>query len=174
MSDLDTAIADNHKAVDEFTATARAIDAARWSVPRAEGKWSPAQVVEHIALTYEYSRAVLNHDAPGPAAPRFLRPLVRSFFVKPVLKRGSFRRNGRAPSMFQPSSVPGDAAELLPRLETAVRGFEEAVRAVDRSGRATLDHPFFGTMPVTDYLRLQAIHARHHRAQLPGAVPTRA
>src|SRR3954447_7125764 len=95
MSYLDAAIADNHQAVDEFTAAARAIDATRWTLPRAAGKWSPAQVVEHIALTYEYSRAVLNHTAPGPSAPRLLRPLVRRFFVNPVLKRGSFKPNGR-------------------------------------------------------------------------------
>jgi hypothetical protein len=172
MSKLNAAIAENHQAVDEFTATARGIDATRWTLPRAEGKWSPAQVVEHIALTYEYSRAVLNHAAPGPSAPRFLRPLVRAFFVKPVLKNGRFKPNGKAPAMFQPSSAPGEAAELLPRLERAVRVFEEELRAADASGRSTLDHPFFGTMPVTDYLRLQAIHARHHRAQLPGAVAT--
>ena len=105
MNDLNAAIADNHKAVDEFTATARAIDAAGWSLPRAEGKWSPAQLVEHIALTYEYSRAVLNNNAPGPSAPRFLRPLVRIFFVNPVLKHGRFKPNAKAPSMFQPSSA---------------------------------------------------------------------
>jgi hypothetical protein len=88
------------------------------------------QAVEHIALTYEYSRAVLNNNAPGPAAPR------------------------------------------LPRLEAAVRVFEDDLRAADRSGRSAIDHPFFGTMPITDYLRLQAIHARHHRAQVPGAAAT--
>jgi hypothetical protein len=169
MSDLDTAIADNHRAVDEFTATARAIDTARWSRPRAEGKWSPAQVVEHVALTYEYSRAVLNNNAPGPSAPRILRPLVRSFFVNPVLKRGSFKPHGKAPAMFQPSSSPDGPADLLLRLDTAVRGFEDELRAAHRSGRSTLDHPFFGTMPMTDYVRLQAIHARHHRVQLPDA-----
>lgn len=169
MSDLEMAIADNHKAVEEFTATARAIDAARWSAPRAEGKWSTAQIVEHIALTYEYSRAVLNNNPPGPAAPRLLRPLVRRFVVTPVLKSGSFKRKAKAPTMFQPSSSPDTPGDLLSRLETALRAFEEDVRAAQHAGRATLEHPFFGTMPVTDYLRFQAIHARHHRAQLPGA-----
>jgi DinB family protein len=173
MSDLNSAIADNHKAVDEFTASARAVDTARWTIPRGDGKWSPAQVVEHIALTYEYSRAVLNNSAPGPSAPRVLRPLVRMFFVNPVLKRGRFKPNGRAPAMFQPSSSPDGPVDLLSRLETAVRTFEDEVRAANQSGRATLDHPFFGTMPVADYLRLQAIHARHHRAQLPDAAATR-
>jgi uncharacterized damage-inducible protein DinB len=169
MSDLDTAIADNHRAVEEFTSAARAVDAARWSLPRAEGKWSPAQLVEHIALTYEYGRAVLKNNAPGPSAPRFLRPLVRRFVVTPVLRNGSFKRNAKAPAMFQPSSAPDAPADLLLRLETAVRLFEDEVRAAHRAGRSTLDHPFFGNMPVADYLRFQAIHARHHRAQLPGA-----
>jgi len=170
MSDLNSAIAENRKAVDEFTRAARAVDAARWTLHPAEGKWSPAQIVEHIALTYEYSRGVVNNTAPGPSAPRLLRPLVRVFFVRPVLKHGRFARKASAPAMFQPTSVPADATELLPRLETAVRAFEDAVRAADRSGRSTVDHPFFGKMPFTDYLRFQAIHARHHRAQLPGAV----
>jgi len=169
MTPLESAIVENHETVDTFIAVARGVEPGRWRVPRAEGKWSPAQVVEHLALSFEYSHGVMNGNAPGPAAPRLLRPLVRTVFVKPVLKHGRFMRKGRAPSMFQPSSVPPDPPELLARLEGALRAFEDDLRVAARSGRATLDHPFFGTMRLTDYLRLQAIHARHHRAQLPGA-----
>lgn len=170
MTPLESAIVENHETVDTFIAAALAVDRGRWRVPRAEGKWSAAQIVEHLALAYEYSQGVVNGNAPGPAAPRLLRPLVRTVFVKPVLKHGRFMRKGRAPSMFQPSSVPPDPPELVARLETALRAFEDDLRVAAQSGRTTLDHPFFGTMSLTDYLRLQAIHARHHRAQLPGAV----
>lgn len=170
MTPLESAIVENRDAVEGFIAAARGVGPERWRVPPAEEKWSPAQIAEHVTLAFEYSRAVLDGNPPGPAAPRLLRPLVRTFFVKPVLKHGRFTRKGRAPSMFQPSSVPSDPPELIARLEAALRGFEEDLRAAARSGRSTLDHPFFGTMTLTDYLRLQSIHARHHRAQLPGAV----
>jgi len=34
---------------------------------------------------------------------------------------------------------------------------------------ATVDHPFFGRLPVGDFVRLQEIHTRHHREQLAPA-----
>jgi uncharacterized damage-inducible protein DinB len=169
MADLNAAVADNHRAVDEFIAAARSVIPAQWNVPRAEGKWSSAQVVEHIALAYEYSLAVLENRASGPKAPRFIRPLVRAFFVNPTLRAGRFTRKGKTLSMFEPSSAPADQATSIRRVESALTAFEAGLRAADASGRTTLDHPFFGTMALTDYVRLQAIHARHHRAQLAGA-----
>jgi hypothetical protein len=35
--------------------------------------------------------------------------------------------------------------------------------------RPTMEHPFFGTLRVVDYLGLQIIHTNHHRSQLPAA-----
>ena len=80
MTELETAIADNRMAVEEFIARARGIDAAAWSAPRGEGKWSPAQIVEHLAIVYEYNRKVVTGDAGG-GAPRFLQPLARWFMI---------------------------------------------------------------------------------------------
>ena len=54
----------------------------------------------------------------------------------------------------------------LTRLTTALAGFENDIRSGHPEGRHAVAHPFFGTLPTTDYLRLQAIHARHHRSQL--------
>ena len=167
MTELETAIADNRAAVNEFIATARGIDARTWTTPRAEGQWSPGQIVEHVAIVYEYSRAVVMGSA-GKGLPRLLRPLLRMFVVDRTLKAGRFTRKGKAPSIFQPSATPAPEADLIARLNTAVTGFEAAIRSGHPAGRHTLTHPFFGTMPTIDYVRLQAIHARHHRAQLPG------
>lgn len=68
--------------------------------------------------------------------------------------------------MFRPSTTPAPAAALLPRLEAAVKGFEGDIRSGHPEGRHSLQHPFFGRMTTIDYVRLQAIHARHHRGQL--------
>jgi hypothetical protein len=165
MTEIETAIADNRAAVDEFVAAAHGIDAAKWHTPRGEGKWSPAQIAEHLAITYEYNRKVVTGTA-GKGAPRFLQPLARWFIVTKTLKAGAFTRNGRAPKIFQPTSTPGAATPLLIRLTNAVRGFENDIRSGHPEARHNVAHPFFGTLPTVDYLRLQAIHTRHHRSQL--------
>jgi hypothetical protein len=165
MTEIETAIADNREAVEEFVATARGFEAARWSAPRGEGHWSPAQIAEHLAIVYEYNRKVVTGTA-GKGAPRFLQPLARWFIVDRTLRAGRFTRKGRAPGIFQPSATPGAAPEVLARLTSAVTGFEGDIRSGHPAGRHTVDHPFFGTLRTVDYLRLQAIHARHHRSQL--------
>ncbi|HVD91961.1 MAG TPA: DinB family protein [Vicinamibacterales bacterium] len=172
MTEIETAIADNRAAVEEFIATARAVDPAAWTRPRAEGQWSPAQIVEHLAIVYEYSRSVVMGTA-GKGMPRLLQPLVqpllRRMVVNSTLKAGKFTRKGKAPGIFQPSPTPGPRADLIARLNAAVSGFEGGIRSGHPESRHAVQHPYFGRVPTTDFVRLQAIHARHHRAQLPSA-----
>jgi hypothetical protein len=169
MGDLQTALEAHHRAVDDFIAAARAVPSDRWGQPRAPGKWSPAQVAEHLTLACEVSRRVLHGTAPGAAVPRLLRPLIRRFLLGPVLRRGSFIPGSRSPKVFRPSSSPAPAAELLARLQAAANAFELDAAA---SGGPTVEHPVFGRLPLVDFLRLQEIHARHHRGQVlvPAAV----
>lgn len=165
MTELETAIADNRAAVEEFIERARRVDAAKWQTPRGEGLWSPGQVAEHLAIVYEYNRKVVTGTA-GAGAPRFLQPLARWFVVTKTLNAGRFTRKGRAPKFFQPSSSPAAAAAVLERLSKALAGFESDIRSGHPEGRHQVRHPFFGPMPTIDFLRLQAIHSRHHRSQL--------
>ena len=166
MTRLETAIADNRAAVEEFVAAARALDAAKWAAPRGEQQWSPAQIAEHLALVYEYNRKVAKGEA-APGAPRFLRPLAKWFIVDRTLKAGRFTRKGRAPAIFRPvAKTPPAASELLARLTAAVAGLEADIRSGHPAGRHTVAHPFFGTVDTIDWMTLQAIHARHHLSQL--------
>jgi len=165
MTELETAIADNRAAVDEFVAAAENIDAGKWGTSRVEGKWSPGQIVEHLALTYEYNRRVVAGTAEGMPFPLvLLRPLIRKMVVTDTLKAGKFTRRGRAPKFFQPGATPAPMTDTIARLTNAVRGFEADLRSRPRSD--TIDHPVFGAVRVTDWMTLQAIHARHHRSQL--------
>lgn len=165
MTEIETALADNRAAVEEFIAAARGLDAARWDAPLAPGKWSPAQIAEHLAIVYEYNRKVVTGTA-GKGAPKFLRPLAKWFVVTKTLRAGGFTRKGKAPGIFQPTAAPAAAAPVLARLAAAVTGFENDIRSGHPEARHNVAHPFFGTLPTVDYLRLQAIHARHHRSQL--------
>jgi hypothetical protein len=166
MADLQPALTAHRRAVEAFLTDARAVPAARWTQPRLPGKWSPGQVTEHLALAYEVNRGVLHGRAPM-TAPRLLRPLIRWFGLAPVLRRGRFIPGSKSPKVFRPSDTPAPPAELLRRLESAMAAFEADAAAAKMT---TLDHPFFGRLPLTDFVRLQEIHTNHHRGQLAPVV----
>jgi hypothetical protein len=166
VTELETAIADNRAAVEAFLAAARRLDAAGWTRARSEGAWTPGQIVEHVAIVYEYSRDLVLGTPPGRSFPRLLRPLLRRLVVDSTLKAGQFTRKGRAPAIFRPSPTPPEQSAAVARLSRAVTEFEGAIRSGHPEARHTVHHPYFGTLRTTDYLRLQAIHARHHQAQL--------
>lgn len=160
MADLQATLHAHHQAVEAFLAAARAVPATHWVKPRLPGKWSPGQVAEHLALAYEVSRGVFDGQYSGASAPRFLRPLIRRFGLRPVLLRGRFIPGSKSPESFRPSDSPD---VLLVRLRAAMEAFEaEAASA----GAGTVNHPFFGRISVVDFVRLQDIHTVHHRGQL--------
>jgi len=166
MADLKSAAIENQQAVDAFIAAARAVPRSAWTEPRAPGKWSPSQVTEHVAITYEVARAILKGTFSGRGAPRPLRPLIRIFFFNPVVKTGRFRKGAKAPAPFQPTASPASVSDHAARLHAAAGAFEAEVETAARLGRTFVDHPFFGRVALSDYSRLQAIHTRHHSQQL--------
>jgi len=163
MDNLQAVLGTHHQAVEAFVSTARSVPAAQWSRPRAPGKWSPGQVAEHVALSYEVNRGVLHGDPPPMSAPRWLRPLIRKLLLGPVLRRGRFIPGSKSPRVFRPSPAPAPPDQLLGRLSAAMEGFEADTAALETSA---IDHPFFGHLPLTDFVRLQEIHTQHHRGQL--------
>jgi len=164
MRNIRAALHTHHSAVEAFLSSARAVPPAQWDRPRAEGKWSPGQVAEHLALSYEASRDVLSGRAPGPAAPRFLRPLLRTVLLRPVLWFRRFPPGSKSPAVLRPGASPAAAPVLLDRLQGVAAAFEGDAAA---ARRATVDHPAFGRLPLVDLVRLQEIHTQHHRGQLP-------
>jgi len=164
MADLQTALRNHGQAVDAYLRAARSVPAAQWGEPRATGKWSPNQVTEHLALAYEQSRGVLQGGRPGGALPRFLRPLIRIFLLRPVLRSGRFIRGSRSPKVMQPTGSPVPSDVMLNRMQAAAQAFEKYAASAQA---ATIDHPFFGRLLVADFVRLQEIHTQHHRQQLP-------
>lgn len=57
----------HNTAAQELLSTAERVPAQKWLVPRAEGKWSPAEVVEHLNLAYD----VFMRELGGDPACRF-------------------------------------------------------------------------------------------------------
>src|SRR5947207_15230216 len=88
MADVNDALASNRDAVLELVAAAER-SAPTWTTPRAPGKWSPSQIVEHVTRGFEEAaKAVSGVPSSIPMPPAFLRPLLRVLFFNRILKKG--------------------------------------------------------------------------------------
>ena len=94
MADVNDVLAANRAAVIDLVAAAER-SAATWTTPCAPGKWSPSQVVEHVARGLEEAANVVSGAPSIPMPPAFLRPLARLFFNR-ILKKGAFPKGWKA------------------------------------------------------------------------------
>lgn len=122
MQEIEPALEEDRKAVAEFAAEAREVAADRWSAPRAPGKWSPAQVCDHVARSYEKSTEMLRGE-PQKGMPRWLRPVLRLLFFDKVMKSGRFPKGAKSPDQFLPSPEPLPLDASLARIEKASAEF---------------------------------------------------
>jgi hypothetical protein len=168
MADVNDALAANRAAVLDLVAAAER-SAATWTTPRAPGKWSPSQVVEHVARGLEEGANVVSGapSIPMPRAVFFLRPLARLIFNR-TLKKEAFPKGFKAIKALDPTSGPATPAEARVRLEAAFARFDQECRRRVASGQHVVSTAF-GTVPVEALVRFNAIHTRHHCKQLPGA-----
>jgi hypothetical protein len=169
MPTVDAALAENAEACRRFADAVTRVPAGAWSTPVGPGKWTPAQIAEHVAITFEIAERALKGESGIPGVPRLVRPLVRAIFLRRTLKTKTFPRNAKAPKVFHPSTSPPAAPHVIERLNRAEAGVKAAVEALRRSGASTIEHPAFGRIAVEEYLELNAIHTRHHMGQLPSA-----
>ncbi len=126
MIDVTKPLEVNRNAVNEFISASEWV-ASKWTTPRAPGKWSPSQVVEHIARVYDESaELVAGSPSKFPNFPTFLRPVMRGLFFNKFLKTEKFSK-AKTFKPFNPESGPSSAAEGRVRVEAALAKFHEGV-----------------------------------------------
>jgi hypothetical protein len=134
---------------------------------RPPGKWSGAEIVEHLALSYR-ATSVAIRKALDAGAPRGRR---RSFgqraacFV--VLTLGHLPSGRRAPEAVvpaggSPDTVVSEARQRLGQLD------QDLAEAHERLGPAVLvaQHPVLGGLTVDEWRRFHFVHTRHHCRQI--------
>jgi hypothetical protein len=166
MADVNDALAANRAAVIDLVAAAER-SAATWTTPRAPGKWSPSQVVEHVAGGLEEAANALSGAPSIPMPPAFLRPLLRLYFNR-ILKKGVFPNGWKAHKALNPATGPATPAQARVRLEGALARFDQECRRRAASGEHLVSSGF-GTVSLEDLVRFSALHTRHHCKQMPGA-----
>jgi hypothetical protein len=166
MADVNDVLAANRAAVIDLVSAAER-SAATWTTPRAPGKWSPSQVVEHVAGGLEEAANAVSGAPSIPMLPAFLRPLAKLYFNR-ILKKCVFPKGWKANKAFDPATGPATPAQARIRLEGAHARFDQECRRRAASGRHLVSTGF-GTVSIEDYVRFNSLHTRHHCKQMPGA-----
>ena len=164
MADINTALDASRDAIEQLIVVGERTEIA-WTSPRAPGKWSPSQIVEHVARSLEESaNMAAGRPSKFPKLPGVVHPIVRSLLFKRVLRKAAFPK-AKTNKAMNPASGPATPAEGRARLETAHKKFDEACRQLALGGER-MRTTTFGAVGVEDYVRFMEIHTRHHAKQM--------
>ena len=139
-----------------------------WAEPRADGAWTPAQLAEHLALTYEVAiREMREGTALRLRTGRAMRTLLRWVLLPHILFHRTLPVRARSPREARPeSATPISRGEIVFRLRERAEEFERAVVRAHETRTGGLTHPYFGWLPPLRALRFVTVHLEHHTRQL--------
>lgn len=158
--------ADVQRAHDALAAATAGLDAAALAAG-PPGKWTVAQIVEHLSKGYAGTAHVLgrclDQDQPKARAVTVKDRLLT--FV--VVDLGHLPEGRHAPDVTRPADAP--PRDVVERALAALRDLDEvAARAESRFGARTplVNHPIIGPLGVDRWRRFHWIHTRHHLKQI--------
>ena len=165
-AEWDAAAREHRTALAAYVARAGRLTSEGWRAPRAPGKWSPAEISEHLALAYDAGLKELR-GGPGLAVrTNFWQRLVLRWFVMPkLLAGGALTRPVKAPREIR-HPVAGEQVPTLARLERLGETLERELEIASARGPVRFTHPYFGALNAVQTLKFCAFHARHHEAQV--------
>lgn len=162
--------AEHRAALEAYAAAVRALDEGGWTRPIAEGKWTPAEITEHLALTY---RAFLQELSGGEAMRMKVRGiklrLLRWLLLPHMLFHRTFPKGAVAPREVRPEGGGADHEAALAGLLELGERCEAAIEQARHRPGAVVTHPYFGGIPVVRAWRFGAVHLEHHTRQLRAA-----
>ena len=165
MSDINAALDASKDAIEQLIVAGERTKTA-WTSPRAPGKWSPSQIVEHVACSLEESaNMAAGRPSKFPKLPGVVHPIVRGLLFKRVLRKAAFPK-AKTNKAMNPAGGPATSAEGRARLETAHQKFDAACRQIAAHGER-MRTTIFGAVAVEDYVRFMELHTRHHGKQMP-------
>jgi hypothetical protein len=164
---VERALAEHRAAAAAFCAAARALPDAAWTAPLREGGWSPAEIAEHLRLTYvQVIHELGGGAAMAPRASQAWQRLFRWVVLPHILFHRSIPVRARAPRETRPTLAVVDREALLAEFEMSARDFERGAEPAAQRGSPSFTHPYFGAISPLKAVRFVAIHIDHHRRQI--------
>jgi hypothetical protein len=132
-----------------------------------EGKWSAAEVLEHLYRSYTGTvkgfQRCLESGRPLGSAPTFKQRVVRSV----VVGAGYMPGGRQAPDNTRPRGMPAEqvVAEIGPQI-AAMEAVIAECEARYGSHAHVLDHPILGPLTARQWRKFHWVHGNHHVKQI--------
>ncbi len=131
------------------------------------GKWSPAQIVQHLAIGIDGSGRTFESRRTKPPMqrrPRTPRQRLGCFFVFGL---GWIVPGRESPPDVRPAERP-DPASVERQLRDGVARFLKLERELlpVRSRDLFVKHPYLGDLTLPEWLRFHVLHCAHHARQI--------
>jgi hypothetical protein len=131
------------------------------------GKWTPAEVLEHLFLTFRGTNKGLAKclEKGSPLATGgTLRDRFRSFVVIDI---GYFPSGRKAPERATPRGMPAEEVHrtLFAEILQMDAGLAECERKFGPRAKI-MDHPVLGPLNVRQWRKFHWVHGRHHARQI--------
>jgi len=138
--------------------------AADWQKAPA-GKWTPAQIIEHLALSFDLSAR--GFEQAPPPRPRRARTLLEQVAAFLVFRLGWIPPGVESPRRATPATrIEASKAEQHLRAALARWATLASGPPGDRRPAGFVRHPRLGDLDFDEWLRFHAWHCRHHAKQI--------
>ena len=134
---------------------------------KVEGKWSAAEVLEHLYLTYTGTQKAfercLKAGKPLAGTPTFKQRVSATA----VTEFGYFPKGRKSPDPVTPKGM--SAEEVVAVIGPQIANMDRALPQCEeryRSRIKVLDHPVLGPLTTRQWRRFHLIHGRHHVKQI--------
>ena len=141
------------------------IEAADWTTA-PEGKWSIAQIVEHLAIAFDIVATGFAKPTPNETAGREATP-AQAVLRHTLLGSGELPKGMRAPDISHPSDDPEPELVVarfrmgIEQTRTLLEDWDE-----DRQVSTFLRHPVLGDLNLPEWVRFHYVHCTLHARQI--------
>jgi len=132
-----------------------------------ESKWSVAEILEHLSLTYNGTRIGCERCLQAEKPIATVSGLGERLSKIVVVKLRYMPKGRQAPRGTLPQGAPPE--NILPILQQRIQGMDGAMRKCEQrfGSRVTLiNHPFLGPLTAAEWRKFHWVHARHHLRQI--------
>ncbi len=134
---------------------------------KLEGKWSAAEVLEHLYLTYTGTQKAfercLKAGKPLASNPTFKQRVAAAA----VTEFGYFPEGRKSPDQVLPRGMP--AEKIVADIGPQIAAMDNAIaQCEERYGSRikVLDHPVLGPLTARQWRKFHLAHGRHHVKQI--------
>jgi hypothetical protein len=152
---------------DAIESATRNMSVAELSQRPAEGKWSSAEILEHLGLTYTGTVKNLERSLAA-GRPLGGAPTLKQRLKKSLLVDFGYLPTGReSPEAAKPKGMP--AENILGEINSQIAQLDDVIEKCEsKFGRRSFvaNHPILGPFTTRQWRKFHWVHGRHHIKQI--------